>query len=60
MTKHEATVDLSVRLLDELRTKLCNRMYTDENGMTTDIVQINLFPEVTIINDLEALISSLS
>jgi hypothetical protein len=60
MTKHEATIDLSVRLLDELRTKLCNRMYTDENGMTTDIVQINLFPEVTIINDLEALISSLS
>jgi len=60
MTKHEATLDLSVRLLDELRTKLCNRMYTDGNGMTTDIVQINLFPEVTIINDLEALISSLN
>jgi hypothetical protein len=60
MTKHEATINLSVKLLDELRTKLCNRMYTDENGMTTDIVQINLFPEVTIINDLEALISSLS
>jgi len=60
MTKHEATLDLSVRLLDELRTKLCNRMYTDENGMTTDIVQIDLFPEVSIIDDLEALISSLS
>lgn len=60
MTKHEATINLSVKLLDELRTKLCNRMYTDENGLTTDIVQINLFPEVTIINDLEALISSLS
>jgi hypothetical protein len=60
MTKHEATLDLSVRLLDELRTKLCNRMYTDENGMTTDIVQINLFAEVSIIDDLEALISSLN
>lgn len=60
MTKHEATINLSVKLLDELRTKLCNRMYTDENGLTTDIVQINLFPEVTIIDDLEALISSLS
>jgi hypothetical protein len=60
MTKHEATINLSVKLLDELRTKLCNRMYTDENGLTTDIVQIDLFPEVTIIDDLEALISSLS
>lgn len=60
MTKHEATINLSVKLLDDLRTKLCNRMYTDENGLTTDIVQINLFPEVTIIDDLEALISSLS
>ena len=60
MTKHEATINLSVKLLDELRTKLCNRMYTDENGLTTDIVQINLFPEVTIIDALEALISSLS
>ena len=60
MAKHEATINLSVKLLDELRTKLCNRMYTDENGLTTDIVQINLFPEVTIINDLEALISLLS
>lgn len=60
MTKHEATINLSVKLLDELRTKLCNRMYTDENGLTTDIVQINLFPEVTIIDDLEALINSLS
>ena len=60
MTKHEATLDLSVRLLDELRTKLFNRMYTDENGMTTDIVQINLFAEVSIIDDLEALISSLN
>lgn len=60
MTKHEATIDLSFRLLDELRTKLCNRMYTDENGMTTDVVQIDLFPEYKIIDDLEALISSLN
>lgn len=60
MTKHEATLALSAKLLDELRTKLCDRMYTDENGKATDVKQINLSEEVTIIDDLEALILSLS
>lgn len=60
MTKHEATLTLSAKLLDKLRTKLCDKMYTDENGNATDVKQINLSEEVTIIDDLEALILSLS
>jgi hypothetical protein len=54
MTKHEATKDLADRLLEELRTKLADRMYTSDGGTNGEF-----YEEFTLIDDIQALISAL-
>lgn len=54
MTKHEATLDLAIRLLEELRTKLADRMYTSDGGINGEF-----YEEFTIIDDIQALVSAL-
>jgi len=54
MTKHQATKDLADRLLEELRTKLADRMYTSDGGTNGEF-----YEEFTLIDDIQALISAL-
>lgn len=49
MTKHEATLAMIRSYLEDLRTKLDDRKYTE----------IDYFEEDSIINDIEILINSL-
>jgi hypothetical protein len=59
MTKHEATLALADKLLEELRSNLSEIMWYDKDGKTTDIVQINLRKEFSLIDDIQVLINSL-
>ena len=54
MTKHEATKALADKLLEELRTKLADRMYTSDGGTNGEF-----YEEFTLIDDIQALVSAL-
>jgi hypothetical protein len=54
MTKHEATKALADKLLEELRTKLADRIYTSDGGTNGEF-----YEEFTLINDIQALVSAL-
>ena len=54
MTKHEATLALADKLLEELRTKLADRMYTPDGGVNGEF-----YEEFTLIDDIQVLVNSL-
>lgn len=54
MTKHEATKALADKLLEELRSKLADRMYTSNGGIDSEF-----YEEFSLIDDIQALISAL-
>jgi len=54
MTKHEATLALADKLLEELRSKLSDRMYTSDGGTNGEF-----YEEFSLIDDIQVLISSL-
>lgn len=54
MTKHEATKALADKLLEELRSKLADRMYTSDGGINGEF-----YEEFSLIDDIQALISAL-
>lgn len=55
MTKQEATLALADKLLEELRSKLADRMYTSNGGMNGEF-----YEEFTLIDDIQALVSALN
>ncbi len=54
MTKHEATKALADKLLEELRSKLGDRLFTSDGERISEF-----YEEFSLIDDIQALISAL-